>query len=207
MMKKTKLALLTSAAIALSANAYAGNANKFYGSFHGEFIAFSDSDLEIASTTTNATGDADYDLGFGIGGAAGYYINDDIRVEAEVSYRETDLDNATIGGVTFNNGELELWSVMANTYYNYKVNEKFSPYLGAGIGAAYNDSDNETAFAYQGMAGVDYKLDDNGTLYGGYRYFGTTEFEDSYNVSGVGRVTSSLDVSQHIIEFGYRYTF
>lgn len=209
-MKNTKLALLSAAAaIVLSNSAMAQQQGKYYGSLHGEFVVYSDSDVDLTSTATNMSGGADYDPGFGIGGAVGYNLTDQIRVEGELAYRETDVDSVSLGGTTVSGGnlELEIWSGMVNTYYNIPLDDKVSPYLGAGIGAAYNDNVEEFAFAYQAMAGVDFKVDEQGTLYGGYRYFGTTEFEENFSDAVLGNVTTKTDVSQHIVEVGYRFTF
>lgn len=201
------LGMLSVLAAPIAANAE--NTGKFYGSIHGEAILSSSSDLEASAPGVSATAEADYEPGYGIGGAAGYYVNDNIRVEGEIAYREADVDTLVINGsnISGNGLELKIFSGMANGYYNFTTGSNLSPYLGAGVGLAYHDEMEEFAFAYQAMAGIDYTVDDNNTLFAGYRYFATTDFEDSVSDPIVGNVNSSINVSDHILEVGYRYTF
>lgn len=208
-MNKTILSLACVASFA-AAPAMAQTAGHYYGSIHGEAVVSSSSDLEASASAVSASATADYDAGAGIGAAIGYQIDDSLRVEGELAYRHTEVDTINIGGTVVDGNDLNLdvIAAMANLYYSYPMGQ-FSPYVGAGLGVAYNDESDEadTAFAYQGMVGVEYKLTQNGTVFGGYRYFGTTDFEDTTIDPVVGRVDSSINVSQHILEAGYRFAF
>ncbi len=82
---------------------------------------------------------------------------------------------------------------MGNGYYAFDLGAGFKPFIGAGIGIAYLDaeldlsvpgfgaasaSDDDTVFAYQGIAGVEYEIPtDMATIALGvrYSYFATTD--------------------------------
>ena len=81
---------------------------------------------------------------------------------------------------------------MATVYYDFKLkSDKWSPYVGAGLGFAAIDISNpsviaggikltgndldDTVFAYQIMAGIGYNISKNITLSGGYKYFGAAD--------------------------------
>jgi opacity protein-like surface antigen len=62
------------------------------------------------------------------------------------------------------------------------------------------DIDGEdTVFAYQGMAGASYSLNERSEIYGGYRYFGS----DGADLGG----GANLDYVSHSAEVGYRIRF
>ena len=114
-------------------------------------------------------------------------------------------------------------AVMFNGVYRYNKNEdnRFHPYIGGGIGAAFVDvdfsaaftgttfggavsaSDSAVGFAWQAIAGVDVDVTDH--VYAGvnYRYFGTdvTLFGDQTGVD------IDFDFRQHVIMgvIGYRF--
>lgn len=96
---------------------------------------------------------------------------------------------------------------MVNLFYDIPLSNKLAPYIGAGIGDAYlTNSGGSNAFAYQGMAGLNYKLTESGTVFGGYRYFATSKFNLTENVAGTV-ITEKADVKANSIDVGYRYSF
>jgi opacity protein-like surface antigen len=145
--------------------------------------------------------------------AVGYYFSDNIRAEAEAGYRQLNGDTTSImvGGTkyTVDSSDLEskAFSAMGNLYFNIPTESKVSPYIGAGIGWAHEQDEGSDAFAYQVMAGLDFKVSDRSTLFAGYRYFGTTDFENKYTVTGLGQVTETASVKAHAIDVGYRFNF
>lgn len=189
-MKKIKITLLT-ATILVSNSALAEKADKMYVSIRGEVVTKTTTDSSGPATPGVIYSSDDLDTGFGIGASAGYFIDNNIRTEAELSYRRT--------------SDLDLYSLMGNAYVHLPIKGKLSPYIGGGLGVAYSDSgaiDSDATLAYQAMAGVDYSISEKGTLFGGYRYFGTTDFTAKDSIGSY-----DIDVEQHIIEVGYRFTF
>ncbi len=89
-------------------------------------------------------------------------------------------DVATI--VADGQGSVSTLAFMGNTYYDFMAGEAFSPYLGAGIGYSSNSvkfspsavgvaDDKDGALAFQLIAGADFDLNDQTTLFADYRYF------------------------------------
>lgn len=72
--------------------------------------------------------------------------------------------------------------LLVNVIYRLPLDSNFKPYLGAGVGGVWSiisgddvDSENDIAFAFQGMAGVDYELNDNTDIGIGYKFLGALE--------------------------------
>lgn len=91
-----------------------------------------------------------------------------VRFEAELIGRSFDFDNVTNGATTTSpDGSLDIGALMANALYDFHTNTAFTPYVGAGIGAAaaqldrssgfnISDDQSQTLLAGQFMAGVEY---------------------------------------------------
>jgi OOP family OmpA-OmpF porin len=127
------------------------------------------------SFTTNAY----FNTGWVAGGQVGYdFVGP--RLELEGVYRENTgtlsmgAVNAT-AGLVFNQ-----ISVMGNIYYDFFAGSTIVPYIGAGAGVAFltagalGTTMNSTQFAYQGILGVGYNIDQTFRLNLEGRYYGTT---------------------------------
>jgi outer membrane protein OmpA-like peptidoglycan-associated protein len=112
--------------------------------------------------------------GFIVGGKAGYdFVGP--RADLEVGYGRVP-NNAFVPGTAINGGSGQL-SAMANVYYDFMPASRLTPYIGAGAGIAFIDSNTSlgsTQFAYQGMIGVLYHLDESWIVGLEGRYIGTT---------------------------------
>lgn len=194
---KISTLLLTTSLVTISSLANAGD--KFYLSLTGEYIAAAKAvgDVSAAGASTSTT--IDFKNGFGGLAAAGYYINPNLRTELEEGYREIKGDN--------NNVKEKALTTMGNIFYDIPTGTNFTPYLGAGIGWAHETNNGQSnAVAYQGMVGVNYKVSDNSSVFGGYRYIGTSDFTDNSTISGVD-VTEKYNARIHAIDVGYRFNF
>jgi OOP family OmpA-OmpF porin len=120
--------------------------------------------------------------GWLVGGKLGYdFIGP--RVDLEVGYGRIP-SNAFVPGTVLSGGGGQL-NVMANVYYDFMPRERLTPYIGAGAGIAFVDSNQSlgsTQFAYQGMLGVLYHIDNNWTFGIEGRYTATTN--PSFTVGG-----------------------
>ena len=127
--------------------------------------------------------------GFMVGGTLGYRWTTGLRVEGEVTYRRVANDDVSFGmGSGDINGNQDSVAFMLNGLYDFKLAERWRPYLGVGIGVSVNGltvtsigtpkfdfaNDSSAAFAYQGIAGIDYSLTGNLSLGLQYKVFGTT---------------------------------
>jgi outer membrane protein OmpA-like peptidoglycan-associated protein len=133
--------------------------------------------------------------GFAVGGSIGYdFVGP--RVELEGVYRSNDgslslvpigFPNLTAG---FNNQQT---AIMANVFYDFFAGETIVPYIGGGLGIAFvnasalGSSTSSTNFAYQGIIGVGWNINEQFRLNLDGRYYGTTS--PSVNNPFVGGVT------------------
>ena len=121
------------------------------------------------------------DLGFAVGGVVGYdFVGP--RVELEGVYRSNNgQGTANFGNIFSNtNGRLSQLSAMVNVLYDFFPGATITPYIGAGAGIAFADSAINgcslcsTQFAYQGIVGVSWNIDQNFRVNLDGRYYGTT---------------------------------
>lgn len=116
------------------------------------------------------------------------------------------------------------YTAMANLYYDFGNFRGFSPYVGAGIGGAYNvmdgvyftenpllvntiAGDDKLAFAWQVMAGVGYQVSERVVLDFGYRYvdLGTAQSGRVDNAGFVNPRVEVDDLTAHEFKVGLRF--
>ena len=182
--------------------------SKVYVDIAGGVNFLEDSDISGAGLSTSA----DFDPGFAVKAAVGNALGSGFRFEAEVAYRENDADSVGGSGA---GGDVSAWSLMGNAIYDIKTGGRLTPYIGVGAGVAgidWNDvtpvgggtvDDNATVFAYQGIAGAAYAINDNLQLTLDYRYFAT---EDPVFTTSTG-TNFDADYRSHSIMVGLRWTF
>ncbi len=165
LVKKTLLAIL-----ALAAVPGAVQAQDAYVPFEGFYIAAGGG---LVFPIAQQTGFSTY-TGWLAGGKIGYDFLGP-RVDLEVGYGRTG-NNVFFPGsaVSGSSGQM---NVMANAYYDFMVQERFNPYIGAGVGIAFVDSNQalgSTQFAWQAMIGAQYHIDSSWAIGLEGRYMGTT---------------------------------
>jgi opacity protein-like surface antigen len=123
--------------------------------------------------------------GFGItpqtGWAAGGVIGYDFvgpRVELEGVYRQNQI-NASFGqfGPGFYSNNVGQLGILANLLYDFMPASVITPYIGAGAGVGFVDSNaslGSTVFAYQGIIGLGWNVDTNFRVNLDGRYYGTS---------------------------------
>jgi outer membrane protein OmpA-like peptidoglycan-associated protein len=112
--------------------------------------------------------------GWAVGGKAGYdFVGP--RLELEVGYGQIPV-SANIPGTAIN-GKVGQLTAMVNLLYDFMPTSVITPYIGAGAGIAFVDSNSalgSTQFAYQGMVGVAYNVSEQLRFMVEGRYVGTT---------------------------------
>lgn len=94
-----------------------------------------------------------------------------LRGEIEYTYNEELKDK----GAEYNSQ-----LVMAHLYYDFDINSSFVPYVGAGLGIAFNDvqyaeySDKNTSFTYSLSTGLNIPVNNAVSIDLGYRYLNMT---------------------------------
>jgi outer membrane protein OmpA-like peptidoglycan-associated protein len=202
------LALMALPMLALSSPAMAQSSSGYYVGAGGGLNLLRDSDINGGSIDTSA----DFDNGFGAVINGGYGYGNGLRAEVELGYRSNDVD--TVGGSN-GTGDVSALSLMLNAYYDISTGTNWTPYVGVGIGGARLDvdgtspvggssiDDTDNVFAYQGILGTAYRINDNLNLFADYRYFATQD-GDFTTASG-----TSVDgeYRSHTIMVGLRWAF
>ena len=114
------------------------------------------------------------DTGWAAGGVVGYdFVGP--RLELEGIYRQN-TGTAPIGS-----GRIQQVAAMANLLYDFAPGATITPYIGAGAGVAFVDpsiapgcSLCSTQFAYQGILGLGWNIDQSFRVNLDGRYYGTT---------------------------------
>lgn len=146
-----------------------------------------DSDLDASGNGLAFTsGEIELGTGWNAGAAFGYRYGNNIAAEVEYIYRSADVDTVRSGQTSITDGgDLASTAFMLNGYYRFSVREnRWTPYLGLGVGYANEvdiDLDNgagagavdleDSGFAYQVIAGIDYKISERVSISGDARYF------------------------------------
>ena len=203
---RTRTLLLALTGLSITTAAQADESRKWYVSGAVGVSFTQDADF----VDTASTGDFEIDETVNVAVAAGRQITDNIRAELELSYRDADIDTFNVVGTgsASVDGDLQSTALLVNGYYDFRAGKKFRPYLSAGAGIVHHDgevsgggvtlSDNDTVFAYQLGAGASYAIADNTSLFGGYRYLGSSDPEFD---------TLEAEYNSHELRLGIRYQF
>lgn len=167
---------------------------------------------------------------FAWSGAFGYNLQKykiPLRTEVSFTYRP-ELDY--IQAMTFRNAanpsshqsSVRSYSLMTNIFYDYELTPRIKPFIGAGIGLAFNKTEgrletfdgsveidyrtSETNFSWNLMAGLAYQLSEDFSLEGMYRYadLGTMRWIDA---AAAGLELTSENMTDHQILVGVKYHF
>lgn len=170
------------------------------------------SDANNRSTSLPAGIDvqSDYDTGFAGEIAVGHQTPYGLRYEFAIGYARYGIGNLTIaedGGIGVDAGVGDLdgttvpgdghaaaFTYMVGAYYGFG-DAVLQPYIGAAVGGAYVDAnisssgvrvvdDDDNVFAWQGSAGLEYRVTDSFMIGARYSYFATTDpsFTDALGV-------------------------
>ena len=132
--------------------------------------------------------------GWAAGGMIGYdFVGP--RVEVEGIYRQNQTYAGGFTGTAINN-QISQLGIMANLLYDFAPASTITPYVGAGAGIAFVDSNSSlgsTQFAYQGIIGLGWNVDTNFRVNLDGRYYGTSN--PSVTVNGFNSTWSNNNFS------------
>ncbi len=164
-----------------------------------------------------AYNDEKLDDGWMVGVGAGYKFNPWFRADVTTSYSP---DTAFDAPFYLEHGDISSWTVMANAYVDLGTWKRITPYVGAGIGGAYNtlsnyqndllpndffeESSSKWNLAWAVMAGVSYDMTPNLAVDVGYRYLHLGEV-DAHDTWGLGESIQIKDLNAHEARVGIRY--
>jgi OmpA-OmpF porin, OOP family len=208
---KRSMFMLTTTAILLAATAASAQEGWYVDGHGGANLVHRDKAAVAGAGIKQST---EHDWGWAGGAAVGYDYGNGLRNEIEATYRTNDLNEISNASAT---GDTSSWAFMYNAIYGFDVakGSGFTPYLGAGVGAVRTQvdqrsfsggrsiDDSSLDLGVQGIAGVQYDVDDNLGVYADYRYltaFGT-EYKDSLGSS------VKTDYDNSTVMVGLRYSF
>ncbi|GGJ42989.1 membrane protein [Neoroseomonas lacus] len=187
--------------------------------------------------TPSGSFNVSYSLGFAGVLSVGWGFGNGFRVELEGNYRQNEVDQVTVTGFGGNSsGTARTYGIMANAFYDFGAvfDWPVYPYLGLGIGYAWQNYDNVTIralatagntlptaridgtggeFAYQAIVGLGFPIRSvpGLAITAEYRFFGTLsqDFDaTATNANGVVQRSSvEVDNFNHSILLGVRYAF
>ena len=171
-MKKAFMAAAALVALPVMAQAQAPSPGVYIGAEGGVnwLLNFTANTNNPAFPTVSVTPQT----GWAAGGVIGYdFVGP--RVELEGVYRQNQL-NIGVPGTAINNQVGQL-GIMANLLYDFMPGSVITPYIGAGAGVGFVDSNaslGSTVFAYQGIIGLGWNVDTNFRVNIDGRYYGTS---------------------------------
>jgi outer membrane protein OmpA-like peptidoglycan-associated protein/opacity protein-like surface antigen len=188
-----KLAIgLALASTALASPALARD-DQWYVGVDGGAMIVEDFDLDVDDVEDAAS--VDTKEGYDFGGLVGYDFGG-FRLEAEVSFREADVETATTldDGSFGVAGDANALSFMVNGLLDFGDDDGIQGFVGGGVGVARVDmevveaaallDDSDTGFAWQALAGIRAPLSDAWDVGLKYRFF---------NAPGIDLVSSDGD--------------
>ncbi len=214
-------------------NFFGGGCGDRYISLYGGWVDYYDTSIDV-TIAGQANGSAQLEFnsnaGWAIGGAFGRRIGCNLRTELETGYRDNTLDSAEIsftapGAATVFveddvDGRIQMYLGMYNVYWDFGSQcQRLRPYVGAGAGVAFIDARvsteslggiaaelDESAFAWQAMAGASWRMSDRAELFSEYRIFGTDDEELTLASGALGTSASAeFETMSNNVMFGVRF--
>ncbi len=161
-----------------------------------------------------------YESGWlGVGGL-GYKLDETLRIEVELGYRDNNIQgvsNLGVGPTTvLNSSDVTAFSQLVNFIFDIPMSERVDLSVGGGVGGALVDAtirtagvtaldDDQYGFAYQALAGLSYQLFPRWQAFADYRYFATAGSDLASSVVPTTEV--ELDYDSHSAVIGLRYFF
>ncbi len=170
------------------------------------------------------------DAGYLFGATLGQIQGRNLRSELELSYRNININGMRLEGsnpsqIVGVHGDFGTLAGMLNGYWEFVDfgPEKVKPYIGGGVGFALarpnliqSDgteaviNDNESSFAWQWMAGLNYKASPTLDAFVEYRSFTADSFRldtEIPEVAGLGNGSGPFDYRSGTVLFGLRARF
>lgn len=216
-MRLFKLLLLTLAIIFMSTGtSYADNM------YVGAKLGFSHVSAKDVSITNLVGTESDNDTVFSGGVAVGYDFTP-IRSELEFLMLADVTGEGSIGGINGAVMDYSVKTLMANVYYDFNTSTNFTPYVMAGLGFAFVDTEfsdtrgfnlsgdgDDSNFAWAVGLGVGYDINENITLDAEYRFMNLGSVETSTALNGVSIPNGTIDTDDlyaNMFHIGVRYNF
>jgi len=172
---------------------------------------------DIEGSLSGGTIDLELDNALYFSGALGRKFGQ-WRFEAEIASRGGSFNALTINGVDVGatgNG-LSAASLMANAIFDFRPEQQWTPYVGAGLGVAQVSANfagvggaidgEETALALQIIGGISYDVTETATIFMDLRYFRVQE-TDYTLIAPLGTSPASLQFDGYTLGIGLSFSF
>ena len=180
----------------------------FYGGIEAGGNWMRDSTATFVFGNSTAVGAVTTDNpGWAVGGVIGYdFVGPRVELEGMFRRNTSTVGVYSPGGFNFG-AATESISAMANVYYDFMAGQTIVPYVGVGVGAdfittyAAGTRNNSTQFAYQGIVGVGYNVNEQFRLNLDGRYHASMAPAVSHPVLGTANYGNSnwtVMLSAHI---------
>ena len=139
-------------------------------------------------TMSDTIGDSEnvtFDPGARLDFDFGYNFTTNWATELEIGLIINQVKNSVFLGTDVMEVDLVELPIMLNVIYTQPLGRHFSAHLGGGVGGVFSDYSNEfggtteseTTFAFQGLAGLKYAINERWDLAVTYQFLGTTEHD------------------------------
>jgi len=164
-------------------------------------------------------------VGYFIGTAVGGYVADNIRLEVQIGYRNSEINRIKVQGEPSGakNSTISMLSVMYNAYYDVDLRDQdipVVPWVGLGLGwgmpriDAENQAgpmqldidDTDSTMVYNFMGGLTWPFTDQAEFVLGYRYLASIPFQVTGTQSGL-RQRFEYEYGAHEGYSGIRFRF
>lgn len=177
--------------------------NRFYAAFHGGAL-FPGITTDIIPEYDDLVVKTSGKTGYRVGGAIGFMFNPYLAVEGDLSYSSADPNkiDGFLGPATVT-GSSSVITAMANVLVGVPIG-RWRPYVGGGIGIAYFTASNveakpygpldgsDTGLALQGIAGIDFALNDRVSFGGRYSYMRLSDISIPDPLGFVNNITTDF---------------
>lgn len=153
-----------------------------------------------------------------------YFFCKHFSLEASLNYARTDIDVQETGEAKFDFGETKQIPVLLTGRFHFPVNDKITPYIGAGVGYYFNDfdlsstalspamlgpgstADMDDSFGYHVNGGIEWFLNQNVALNCDLKYiWSSTDLE--LKVPGEAVEKFDVDLNAFVAGIGIKYYF
>jgi opacity protein-like surface antigen len=211
-MKLSAIALCSAALLGgiLAAPEASAQVSRIYMAGYMGLNTFGDQDFTDDLSSTKGTVQLNNAPSFA--SAIGLRLSRDIRVEAELSYRNSEVSQVDFPGASSEaGGRIKQYLGFLNVYYDFSIPGKIQPFVNAGLGmgmfsGSLSNSaggpsfskETTTAMAWNAGAGIKYRTRDDLAFTAGYRYVDTTDLSFG---------DFDIDYGGHEFRIGVEYDF
>ncbi len=201
---------------------YMPPANRWYVKVDAGGNLTQDTDLEEFFGEDTSGSNIEFEPGIRFGVAGGYQVTDWFAPEIETGIMANWIDS--IEGANDVDASFSSIPLMANIRFQLPRSYSVSPYIGVGAGVSFavldsdfidfgstsmHGSDSDAVFAYQGFAGIRFRLNQQMGLSLEYRYFHSDEPEwDAEFTSGTGTDKMRFGkIETHSLSIAFDFNF